>query len=107
MDTFISERPTTPHKSQSFTRLDPPRSSPSTRSRASTLQNGAIRAPLSSGISSSPEETEPQQDDIFEKSSLVSGEEGSLRDVTEVDSPNEIPEDFDDLPIELISLADR
>ena len=45
--------------------------------------------------------------DIFEKSSLISGEEGIVKDVNEIDSPTDIPEGFDELPIELISLTDR
>lgn len=48
-----------------------------------------------------------QQDDIFEKDNLVSSGQGAVQDVSELDSPQEIPEDFDELPIELISLIDR
>ena len=48
-----------------------------------------------------------QDGDIFEKSTLVSGAEGSIKDVSETDSPQDIPEGFDDLPIELTSLVDR
>ena len=85
-------------------------SSPQTRSRASTLQNGAVPnniAALKMTDLPLKEHISPHQDDIFEKSSLISGEEGSVKDVEEVDSPNDIPEGFDDLPIELISLIDR
>ena len=45
--------------------------------------------------------------DIFEKSSLISGSQGFPKDVTEVESPNDVPEGFDELPVELISLVDR
>ena len=108
MDKISSERPTTPSKSQSFTRLDSPRSSPLTRSRASTIQNGAARASLTTALTSSPlEQPNLQEDDIFEKNSLISGEEGLLKDVTEMESPNDVPDGFDELPIELISLIDR
>lgn len=48
-----------------------------------------------------------KQEDIFEKSSLISGAEGTFRDVSEIESPQDVPEGFDDLPIELVSLIDR
>ena len=48
-----------------------------------------------------------QQDDIFEKNNLVSGDRGSIQDVNELESPHDVPEGFDELPIELISLIDR
>ena len=48
-----------------------------------------------------------KQEDIFEKSSLISGAEGTVRDVSEIVSPQDVPEGFDELPIELISLIDR
>lgn len=47
------------------------------------------------------------QDDIFEKENLVNGAHGKVQDVNELDSPQEVPEGFDELPIELISLIDR
>lgn len=104
-------RPQTPHMSKSFSRLESPRSSPLSRSRASTLQNGATPEDLTSGMTVSPLSetinTGLQQDDIFEKNNLVSGDRGSVQDVDEPDSPREVPEGFDELPIELISLVDR
>ena len=48
-----------------------------------------------------------QENDIFEKDNLVSGAQGSVQDVNELDSPQGIPDGFDELPIELISLIDR
>ena len=48
-----------------------------------------------------------KDEDIFEKSSLVSGAEGVVRDVSEVESLQDVPEGFDELPIELVSLIDR
>lgn len=47
------------------------------------------------------------QNDIFEKDTPVNGVKGTVRDVTELDSPQDIPADFGELPIELISLIDR
>lgn len=100
-------RPHTPHKSHSFTPLESPRSSPLSRSRASTLQNGIIAETMPSTASALDENRRLQQDDIFEKDNLVSSGQGAVQDVSELDSPQEIPEDFDELPIELISLIDR
>lgn len=58
-------------------------------------------------IPSLDENINGKQDDIFEKSSLISGAEGTVRDVSEIESPQTVPEGFDELPIELISLIDR
>ncbi|KAK3171869.1 hypothetical protein OEA41_003953 [Lepraria neglecta] len=97
--------------SKSFSRLDSPRSSPLSRSRASTLQNGATPELLTSEMTASPLSDNMnrglQQDDIFEKNNLVSGDRGSIQDVNELESPHDVLEGFDELPIELISLIDR
>ena len=102
-------RPQTPQKSHSFTRLESPRSSPLSRSRASTLQNGAIPETLHAGLTASPlsENRNFDQEDIFEKDNLVSGTQGRVQDVNELESPTDVPAGFDDLPIEIISLIDR
>jgi len=47
------------------------------------------------------------QEDIFEKDTLVGGARGPVREIGELDSPQDISADFDELPIELISLIDR
>ena len=97
--------------SKSFTRLDSPHSSPISRSRASTLQNGTLTGSLSSETTASPIEGDTKrgllENDIFEKNNLVSGAQGSVQDVNELDSPQGAPDGFDELPIELISLIDR
>ena len=102
-------RPQTPQKSHSFTRLDSPRSSPLSRSRASTLQNGTIPETTHSRLTASPlsENRTFDQEDIFERDNLVSSPKGKVQDVSELDSPIDVPEGFDDLPIEIISLIDR
>ena len=102
-------RPQTPQKSYSFTRLESPRSSPLSRSRASTLQNSTTNRPVHSELTASPvdENRRLDQDDIFENDHLVSSAQGRVQDVTELDSPQDLPEGFDELPIELISLIDR
>lgn len=55
----------------------------------------------------SDENGSEKREDIFEKSGLVSEAGGSFRDVSDMESPQDVPEGFDELPIELISLIDR
>ena len=96
-------RPQNLHMPNSFSRLTSSPSSPLARSRATTLQTvlgSDMTAP-------SLDEKSRNQEDIFEKSSLISSAEGIVRDVRELESPKDVPEGFDDLPIELISLIDR
>lgn len=101
-------RPYTPDRSQSFTRLASPQS-PLSRSRASTIQNDARADKIRLELATSPldENRRLDQDDVFEKDPLVTDTVGTVKDVSELDSPNEIPADFDQLPIELISMIDR
>ena len=102
-------RPQTPHMSSSFSRLISSPASINARSRASTLQTGSIPGKLGPEMTSSwsNENSKEKQEDIFEKSSLVSGAEGTFRDASEIESPQDVPEGFDELPIELVSLIDR
>lgn len=104
-----SSRPQTPHMSNSFSRLISSPSSPLARSRAGTLQTVSVAGNLGSEMTTSSwdENSRGRQEDIFEKSSLISGAEGTVRDVSEMESPQDVPEGFDDLPIELVSLIDR
>jgi len=64
---------------------------------------------MRSEVTASPldENRELQQDDIFEQTNLVSVAQGNIQDVNEIGSPNDIPQGFDERPIELISLIDR
>ena len=105
-----SSRPQTPHMSNSFSRLTSSPASPHARSRASTLQTGTT-AGSNLGpemtTSWSNENSKDKEEDIFEKSSLVSCAEGTVRDAHEIESPQDVPEGFDELPIELVSLIDR
>ncbi len=102
-------RPQTPHLSKSFSRLVSSPSRPNARSRASTLQTVSVAGNLGSEMNTSwlNENNWEKQEDIFEKSSRVSGAEGTVRDISEMESPQDIPEGFDELPIELVSLIDR
>ena len=92
------------HNSKSFSRIEPTRSSP-LRSRASTLSHGPsseVDNPLS--VRPGDVNGELQQEDVFEKKSAGRGNTmGNARPV----SPRELPDGFDDIPIELISLIDR
>ena len=109
MENAITSSPRAPQKSKSFTRLEPLQSNNLNRNRSSTVpngetqENGVLKKPASSIVQSQTQEEE----DIFERNSLISGEEGSVKEIEQMDSPNDIPEGFDDLPIELISLIDR
>lgn len=101
-------RPYAPDRSQSFTRLESPQS-PLSRSRASTLQDDARAGKRRLELATSPldENRRLDQDDVFEKDPLMTDTMETVKDVGELDSPNEVPADFDQLPIELISMIDR
>lgn len=99
-----SPRPRPLQSSKSFS-IEEPSSSPD-RSfrplRANTIQNGTIPSVLVSDRSKSRENRRPgTQSDIFEKSSEDEGN-GEMAHVS-----GKLPADFDELPIELVSLADR
>lgn len=98
-----------PQYPKPFTRLESPQTTPSARSRATTLQTDFTRenADPPPGASLNDPSQKPQDGDIFERSTLISGKQGALKDIEQVDSPSDIPEGFDELPIELISLIDR
>lgn len=98
-------RPQMSHNSKSFSRIEPTRSSP-LRSRASTLSHGILPAqdnPLSPEAMGDVN-SKLHQEDVFEKNSP--GGTSTMKNDQPL-SPQEIPEGFDDLPIELVSLIDR
>ena len=103
------DRSQVPHMPISFSRLVSSPSSPHPRSRTSALQTVFVASDLGSEMTNSGlhEDTKEKREDIFEKSNLVSGAEGTVRDVSEMEYPQDVPEGFDELPIELISLIDR
>ena len=103
-------RPQTLHVSKSFSRLEPSRSSPLARSRSSTLQNGSIAEAISPvAEDQAHNENGPQKNgDVFEKAPSGSDRDRSARDPDPLSPQDqEVPEGFDELPIELISLIDR
>ena len=102
-------RPQTLHGTKSFSRMDSSQPKPLAKSRASTLQNGTRPDTRASERLDTPaveDSSQFQTGDIFEPESAHPSEglggDGSLADETK-----DLPEDFDDLPIELISMTDR
>lgn len=92
-----AHRPQHLHVSKSFSRSEP--SSPATtrNQRASTVQNGAY--PAVSMSDKSERKVSAPQPDVYEKSSEA---DENMREMT-----GKLPADFDELPIELVALADR
>ena len=91
-----SRRPQTLHASKSFSRLEPPKNT-LTRNRASTVQN-ILKAP-------SAKELESNNEDLFNGDIAEESPEDE-QDVCNRKLSN-LPDDFDELPIELVSLTDR
>lgn len=94
-----SNRPRPLHTSRSFSRIEPASPKLSTRTqRASTIQHGIANKPTMSkvGVGSS------RKDHIHKESSGSEDE-----DTEEEQTTGKLPADFDELPIELVSLTDR
>jgi hypothetical protein len=88
------------HTSKSFSRIEPTTPSSATRTqRASTIQGGALPEIDSTGRDDVEERR--SRSDIFEKSSDDDEEVEQTEPAT-----GKLSADFDELPIELISLAD-
>ena len=97
-----SQRPRPLHLSKSFTRVGPPSPDRLTRNqRASTIQNGVTPEKVMANVSR--ENTKPRaQPDAFETHS-----EGDDDDTgTPIEGPGKLPDNFDELPVELASLSD-
>lgn len=94
---------------KSFSRLEPAAMSPTSRSRASTIQAGTISrglAPESMDLDSNQYGGSFQEGMVDEKAS-DGVFEASKADTATDDPPKDVPEGFDELPIELISLTYR
>ena len=106
-----SSRPRGLYSSKSFSRFEPRQQEPRSRNRASTLQNGTINETLSpekQNFSHGHNEDIPSQGDVFEKRN--SDESPRKPRTTSLQSRvtmEGLPDDFDELPIELMSLTDR
>ena len=95
-----NQRPRPLQLSQSFSRIGPANLDLSTRTqRASTIQNGVARKGAMVNKSNENRRVPP---DAFEKSSEDKGESGNTEEETA-----KLPDNFDELPIELASLSDR
>ncbi|KAK8192499.1 hypothetical protein M8818_007668 [Zalaria obscura] len=100
-------RPRALHSSRSFTRLESPQASPaSSRTRASTIGTAIPSIPEARRIPPSAEEQGRRKGDIFE--SLDEHEEHPDPEPITPSRPEvQLPETFDQLPIEIRNLTDR
>lgn len=92
--------------SQSFSRLESTRPALLGRSRARTLQNGTIPENMvpEANPSSQSQNENAQPGDVFEK---VSDNATLARDVGCSESPVQIPDSFDELPQDVVSVTER
>lgn len=104
-------RPSPLQSSKSFSRFEPPRSNPTSRNRATTLQTSPIpevQSPEKRPHRSTHDGAVASQTDVFEKQSFDEDSGASRAAGSALDaSIGSLPENFDELPIELISLSDR
>ncbi len=99
-----NQRPRPLHLSKSFSKVEPVSPDHSTRgSRASTISNGVISEVIMADKSNAVVHNGKarRQPDAFEKS--PEDEDNGIVD----DAAGKLPDDFDELPIELVSLSDR
>lgn len=97
------------HSSKSFSRYEPPKPVTPTRSRASTLQNEVlsnVRSPEEMASNTMPNGGLPREGDVFEKRNSED-DKGSSKPVSSSPLVEGLPDGFDELPIELVSLTDR
>ena len=99
-------RPQKASTSKSFSRYEPRTKTP-TRSRASTLSN-EIRVPAKAIAEETiyPSENENVTEDVFEKRSSED-DVPTAKSMVSSTMTDTLPDGFDELPIELISLTDR
>lgn len=108
MGEYGAGHPQSPHTPHSFSRLESTPSSPLGQSRTSTSQNETTQGNMGPEIKAFQQggKSQTHSGDIFDKgsdSSLATATTGATSSV----SPQMIPEGFDELPIELVSLTDR
>lgn len=97
------QRPRPLQLSKSFIR--PPPASPDriTRvQRASTIQNGVASETMGDKSSTAGDRRQRTQSDLFKKGTSEEEEDNGSSETT-----GKLPDDFDKLPIELVSLSDR
>ncbi|MCJ1321894.1 hypothetical protein MMC15_007239 [Xylographa vitiligo] len=99
------QRPFNLQSSKSFTRYEPSKPEPRSRNRASSLRNGVV-ANIPDNDKSAAVLEQPQGGDVFEKRNSEENRRETKAIVAST-SAEGLPEGFDELPIELISLTDR
>lgn len=108
MAEYGTGHPQPPHTPHSFSRLESTPSSPLGQRRTSTSQNETAQGNMGPERKAFQQggKSQTHSGDIFDK-----GSDSSLAtattSVTSSVSPQMIPEGFDELPIELVSLTDR
>ena len=96
-------RPSPLNSSKSFTRFDAPAPTGPSRNRASTVSTGANPPAFPGPRRTSTQVEGSLQKDVFERASSEDAPDVALSDV----GKENLPDGFDNLPIELASLADR
>ena len=99
------QRPFNLQSSKSFTRYEPSKPEPRSRNRASSLRNGVV-ANIPDNDKSAAVLEQPQGGDVFEKRNSEENRRETKAIVASTAAEG-LPEGFDELPIELISLTDR
>ncbi|MCJ1281290.1 hypothetical protein MMC26_000608 [Xylographa opegraphella] len=100
-----AQRPFSLQSSKSFTRYEPSKSEPRSRNRASSLRNG-VAANIPGNEKGAPVIDQQQGGDVFEKRNSEE-DRRETKAIVASTSVEGLPEGFDELPIELISLTDR
>ena len=101
MATAEKPRPQMPIPSRSFSRYEPPKVQSPTRARASTVTTELL-SPVQEPLAL---KTPPH--DIYENEEAKEDSTPVQQAIETPASPRDLPEGFDDLPIELVSLTDR
>lgn len=98
-------RPKPIHTSRSFSRMEAPAKTPSPRKRASTLQEAGIPAVPAARHVSGSQELDGKRKDVFE---YQEEDEEHAQPGTDTPGPElNLPNTFDELPIEIKSLTER
>ena len=100
-----AQRPFNLQSSKSFTRYEPSKPEPRSRNRASSLRNGVVANIAENEKRASTLELS-QGGDVFEKRNSEE-DRRETKAVVASTSVEGLPEGFDELPIELVSLTDR
>ena len=108
-ETEMSDRPEGPRSVKSFTRMESPSPGVFPRNRSKTVQDMSTfdTTANSSGPLSSSQEDRENEADIFERPEDLGAENDNEEIEPALLRPENLPERFDELPIELMSLTDR